>query len=75
MKESKACITIKDYTEYFMQKLNFRLINHLGFYIGTADKHIRDNINLKVFQKIQINQRKNSAFGTEWLKGIQNKAY
>ena len=71
--EQPAFITIKEHKPSFKTNPTDRLINPSKFEIGKISKHILDNINTQLMDKLQLNQWKNTKTVTNWFTAITNK--
>ena len=69
--EQPAFITIKDHKPNFTT--NPTLINSSKSKIGKISKHILDNINTQLIDKLPLNQWKNTKAVTNWFTAISNK--
>ena len=66
-------ITIKDHKPNFTTNPTYRLINPSKSEIGKISKHILDNINTQLTNKLQLNQWKNTRAVTNWFTAIPYK--
>ena len=73
MQETQSYLTIKDHKDNFPNRVQCRLINPSKTDIGKISKHILDKINLKVVEKYNLKQWKNTSSVIEWFKSINNK--
>ena len=71
--ESNCFITIKDHKENFLNHPKVRLTNPAKNQLGRISKTILDNINMKLFQSIQINQWKNTVSAIKWFNSLKYK--
>ena len=71
--EQPAFITIKDHKPNFKINPSYRLINPTKSEIGRISKHIQDNINTQLKDKLPLNQWKNTKAVTNWFTAITKK--
>ena len=71
--EQEAFITLKDHKENFEQNPKCRLINPAKSEIGIVSKKILEKIIVKVKEKTNVNQWRNSSSVIEWFKELKNK--
>ena len=71
--EQSAFITIKDLKPNFKTNPTYWLINSSKSEVGKISKHILDNINTQLMDKIQLNKWKNTKAITNWFTSITNK--
>ena len=71
--EQPVFITIKDHKLNFKTNPSYRLIHPKKSEIGRICKHILDNVNTKLKDKLQLNQWKNTKTVTKWFTAITNK--
>ena len=71
--EQPAFITIKDHKPNFKTNPSYRLINPTKSEIRKISKHILDNINTQLKEKLQLDQWKNTEAITNWFTAISNK--
>ena len=69
----QAYITIKDYKEYFANKVSCRMIYPSKSSTGKISKVILDKINNTVLSRTLVNQWKDPSSVTEWFINIKNK--
>ena len=66
-------ITLKDHKENFLNRPTTRLLNPAKNEIGRISKHILQNINTTLSEKIKVNEWKNTESVINWFKNIPNK--
>ena len=64
---------MKDHKRAFHDHLTCHLINPSKSEIGMISKHILDDINTTIINKMQINQWKNTSSILKWLNNLQQK--
>ena len=71
--EQPAFIKIKEQKPNFKTNPSYRLSNHTKSEIRRISKHILDNINTQLKDKLQLNQWKKTKVITNWFTAITNK--
>ena len=66
-------ITLKDHKENFLNGPTTRLLNPTKSEIGRISKHILQNMNTTLSEKIKVNEWKNAESIINWFKNIPNK--
>ena len=64
---------MKDHKENFLNQPTARLLNPAKNEIGRISKHILQNINTTLSEKIKVNEWKNTESVINWFKNIPNK--
>ena len=66
-------ITLKDHKENFLNRPNTRLLNPAKNEIDRISKHLLQNINTHLSEKMEVNEWKNTESVINWFKNISNK--
>ena len=66
-------ITLKDHKEKFLNRPNTRLLNPAKNEIDRISKHLLQNINTHLSEKMEVNEWKNTESVINWFKNISNK--